>query len=238
MKRNHQIFETDCIGYQELIQQIAYHEAGHAAGIYLYNKENQLPPVFFQIMLNEPDFAKNTPLSIGSLNPVPFVAEVEGGRLIHELPVDVLESAQYFSGMEDDVYLKAFEADIINLLIGSLAEAKHAALRDDGYFNEPSVNIRTLHRYGGASDLEEIYGYLDGTIACKRRREEKFAELFNKALRFIAEPVHWRAIERLAGYILTQKENTIFCENVIALLDEAISPDNRIDQDSRSMLLA
>ena len=51
--------------------------------------------------------------------------------------------------------------------------------------------------------------------------EEKIAELFNQAFQFIDSPVHWQAIERLAGYILDNTKNTIGCEEAIAVLDES-----------------
>ncbi len=40
MKRNYQIDKTAQVNVQDLIKQIAFHEAGHAAGIYLCNKQN------------------------------------------------------------------------------------------------------------------------------------------------------------------------------------------------------
>lgn len=220
MKRNYRISETGSIDYQDLIQQIAFHEAGHAAGIYLYNKEKHLPSVSFQIMLKLPEIAINPPLNIGSLS---HLAEIEGGRLTQDLPVDLLESTLYFSGTEQDCYRTAFEADIINLLIGALAEAKHVALRDEGHFNVQGVNIGTLHRYGGTSDLNEVYDYLESIIVCKQRREETITALFSQALRFIADPMHWRAIDCLARYILIHRDNTISCEQAIAVIDKSIS---------------
>ena len=35
-------------------RRIAFHEAGHAAGIHLNNKARQLPPVFFNIVIKNP----------------------------------------------------------------------------------------------------------------------------------------------------------------------------------------
>ena len=80
-----------------------------------------------------------------------------GGCLIQSLPVALIESAHYSSVTEQDVYRTAFEADMNNLLIGTLAEAKHVALRDNEQFNAYLVNINALHYYGGTSDLEKIY---------------------------------------------------------------------------------
>jgi hypothetical protein len=154
-----------------------------------------------------------------------FVAVVEGGRLIQSLPVALIESAHYFSAAEQDAYRTAFEADMINLLIGPLAEAKHVALRDDEQFNTQLVNINALHYYGGTSDLETIYEYLDSFIADRSRQQEKMVELFNKAFQFISSPIHWKAIQRLAGYILHNRENTISCEEAIAVLDKSISEE-------------
>jgi hypothetical protein len=51
MKRNYQADASCSINDQDLIKQIAFHEAGHAAVIYLYNKQKQLPPVYFQITI-------------------------------------------------------------------------------------------------------------------------------------------------------------------------------------------
>lgn len=223
MRRNDPIFETGSIGYQDLIQQIAFHEAGHAAGIHLYLKEKRLPTVCFQIKLKEPDFVLNSSLKYGLSSANSFVAEVEGGRLIPELPAGLLESANFFSAAEPDAYQSALEADMINLLIGALAEAKHVALRDHNYFDPQSVHISSLRRYGGQSDLEEVRESLESTIASKQTREETLIRLFGKALRFIANPNHWRAIERLANYILVHRETLICCEKAIAVLDEAIA---------------
>ncbi len=53
MKRNKII---EALGQDKLVEQkkrIAFHEAGHAAGIYLNNKSRQLPSVFFNIILKD-----------------------------------------------------------------------------------------------------------------------------------------------------------------------------------------
>jgi len=129
MKRNYQADTSYVINDQDLIRQIAFHEAGHAAAIYLYNKQKQLPPVHFQITIKALDRQQDTPLI--SFSSTHFAAVIEGGRLIHSLPVALIESASYFSAVEQDAYQAAFEADMINFLIGPLAEAKHVAQRDD-----------------------------------------------------------------------------------------------------------
>jgi 3-deoxy-D-arabino-heptulosonate 7-phosphate (DAHP) synthase class II len=146
---------------------------------------------------------------------------VEGGCLIYSLPVTLIESANYFSLDEQDAYRTAFEADMINLLVGPLAEAKHVALRDNECFSKNLINVNALHNYGGKSDLEKVYDYLDNFIADNSLHDAKIAELFNNAFQFIDSPVHWKAIERLAGYILDNTKNTISCEEAIAVLDKS-----------------
>ena len=224
MKRNYQTDASYSITDQDLIKQIAFHEAGHAAAIYLYNKQKQLPPVYFQITIKALDRKIDSPLNTCSLAHDHYAAVVEGGRLIQSLPVALIESAQYFSFTEQDAYQTAFEADMINLLVGPLAEAKHVALRDDEQFNTKLVNINALHNYGGTSDLNKVYEYLNIFIAARCRHGEKLIELFDKAFQFINTPTHWKAIERLAGYILNNKQNIISCEEAITVLDGSVLP--------------
>ena len=176
--------------------------------------------MYFQITIKALDHQKNSSLD-SRLAYDHFAAVVEGGRLIHSLPVALIESTHYFSAAEQDAYQTAFEADMINLLIGPLAEAKHVALRDDEQFNAKLVNINALHNYGGTSDLNKVYEYLDSFIATRSKHKEKIEELFDKAFQFISSPVHWKAIERLAEYILNNKENIISCEEAIAVLDKS-----------------
>ncbi len=220
MKRNYQTDASYFINDQDLIRQIAYHEAGHVAAIYLCNKQKQLPPVFFQITINTLDRLKGRSLD-SRLAPDHFAAVVEGGLLIQSLPAALIESAHFVSAAEHAAYQIAFEADMTNLLIGPLAEAKHVALRDDEQFNAQLVNINALHNYGGTSDLNKVYEYLGIYIETGRRREEKLVELFGNAFQFISSPIYWQAIERLADYILGNKENIISCEQAIAVLDQS-----------------
>ena len=82
MKRNYQIDATSPINEQNLIRQIAFHEAGHASAIYLYNKQKQLPPVYFQITIKALGRPKNSLLDARSSLHDHFVAVVEGAREI------------------------------------------------------------------------------------------------------------------------------------------------------------
>lgn len=227
MKRNDWLPAAESLNGQDLIYRIAYHEAGHAAGIHLHNKQKQLPSVFFRIILKNAVAGMPSAAKARFGRALPFIAEIEGGRLTETMPIDVLESSGYFSLTAADAYRTALEADIINLLIGAAAEAKHVALRETGRFDRCAVSLASLPCYGGASDLAEAYEYLESSMASRQLREEKIAELFNRALDFITEPVHWRAIEHLAGYLLLRKENSVSCEKAIAVLEEA-SPDEKI----------
>ena len=206
---------------QDLIKQIAFHEAGHAAAIYLYNKQKKLPTVDFQITITKTDHAQANSVASRKIKHGHFVAMVEGGCLIQGLPVALIESTNYFSLDEQDTYRTAFEADMINLLVGPLAEAKYVALRDNECFSNNLINVNALYNYGGKSDLEKVYDYLESLISDARLIEEKMVELFNLAYQFIESPVHWRAIECLAGYILDNSKNTITCEEAIAVLDKS-----------------
>ena len=206
---------------QDLTKQTAFHEAGHAAAIYLCNKQKKLPTVDFQITITKTDHAQANSVASRKIKHGHFVAMVEGGCLIQGLPVALIESTNYFSLDEQDTYRTAFEADMINLLVGPLAEAKYVALRDNECFSNNLINVNALYNYGGTSDLEKVYDYLESLISDARLIEEKMVELFNQAYQFIDSPVHWRAIERLAGYILDNSKNTITCEEAIAVLDKS-----------------
>ena len=221
MKRNFPSAAGSIMFEQDLIKQIAFHEAGHAAAIYLYNKQKQLPTVEFQITITKTDHAQANSFASRTVKHGHFVAMVEGGCLIQGLPVALIESTNYFSLDEQDAYRTALEADMINLLVGPLAEAKHVALRDNECFSNNLINVNALHNYGGTSDLEKVDDFLENYISDKSLHEEKRAELFNQAFQFIDSSVYWRAIKGLANYILDNMKNTISCEEAITVLDES-----------------
>jgi len=221
MKRNYHCGTHYLTNYQDLVRQIAFHEAGHAAAIYLYNKQQQLPPVFFKVTIKKLDPVTNMPLDTCSLTQNRFFAAVEGGHLIDSLAVT--ESENYFSATELEAYQCALDADMINLLVGPLAEAKYVAIRDNECFNAQLVNINALHFYGGTSDLGRVYEYLEFFVADRNQHKDKMTEIFNKAFKFISSPVYWQAIERLADYITYSGENTISCEEAIVVLDENLN---------------
>jgi hypothetical protein len=221
MKRRHTSNDFYPINHVELSRKTAIHEAGHAAAIYLGNKQQQLPPVFFQIFIKDmnSDFQSTGCLckSYDSCNNC--ITKIEGGRLIHTLPSSVDEAVSDFSLIQKQAYQRAFEADIINLLVGPLSEATYVAKRDDEPINPRLVNLNALHHYGGSSDLETINEYLDCLMANRAQREKKLAELFFAAFNFINDRSNWHAIMALADYILADCKNIIECEEIIAVLD-------------------
>ena len=206
---------------ETLRKQTAVHEAGHAAAIYLGNKQRQLPPVFFQILIK--DMMHDDQWPCQTSHPVPEAmtcfAKVEGGRLIHTLPASLTEAIQCFSPLERQAYQTAFEADIVNFLAGPLAEAKYVALFDDEVFNPRLVNLDALHFYGGTADVALAREYLDCLITGPKEKERKIAELFMTSYQFISQPSHWRAITALADFILSSGKTVIACEEIIRVLD-------------------
>ena len=221
MKRRNTPNDFYAINYADLSRKTAIHEAGHAAAIYLGNKQKQLPPIFFQIFIKKPndDFQSNGCLCEAYDSCNDCVTKIEGGCLIHTLPSSFDEAVSDFSSTQKRAYQLAFEADIINLLVGPLAEANYMAMRDNEPINPHLVNLNALHYYGGSSDLETINEYLDCFIADKAHREKKLSELFLAAFHFINNRSNWYAIMALADYILADCKNIIGCEEIIAVLD-------------------
>lgn len=174
-----------------LSQEAAIHEAGHATAIYLSNQQKQLPPIVFQIFI----LRDSHNISNG------WRTQMRGGRLIHTLPTCFTKKSKSFSTILKQTYQLAFEIDIVNLLVGPLAEAKYVALRDDEPINPRLIPIQALHYYGGAANLELIHQYLDCFITDENERAGKITELFLLAYRFINNPANWQAIVALADYI-------------------------------------
>lgn len=199
---------------EELRRKTAIHEAGHAAAIYLGNKQKQLPPVFFQIFIAGTDASRQKTGANAT-----WFANIQGGRLIHTLPRSIEEATSDFSSAQKLAYLTAFEADMVNLLVGPLAEANHVALRDDEIINSRLVNINALDHYGGAADLRAVEEYLDCWSTDEALRKEKKAELFAEAFDFINQRANWRAINALANAILANGKPVLDCEEIMAVLD-------------------
>ncbi len=228
MKRN-KIIET--LSQDKLIehkQRVAFHEAGHAAGIHLNNKAKQLPPVFFKIIFKEMSGVTASDIMAYQTTHDDCIARVEGGRLIDLLPPSIDSLVQELTEPNDAMmelvkdYKIAFEADIINLLIGPLAEAKHVATTDDELFNHQLVNLKALKNYGGSSDLALANEYLQSFSADKQEQDEKLDELFSVAFDFVNNDANWAAINQLAGYILDSSKNIIDCDEIVSVLDQSV----------------
>ncbi len=228
MKRN---LVTEPVGQNKLLehkQRVAFHEAGHAAGIHLNNKARQLPAVFFKIIFKEMSSVTDHDVMAYETTHDDCIARVEGGRLIELLPpsIDSLVNkvTEHHSGMSELIkdYMVAFESDIVNLLIGPLAEAKHVADTDDEFFNHQIVNLKALKNYGGSSDLALAHEYLQSLSGDQEQKDAKLNELFTAAFDFVNKDENWLAISELANYILDGRKNIICCEDVIAVLDESV----------------
>ena len=225
MKRNKIIKSFNQGKLIEHKRRIAFHEAGHATAIHLNNQARNLPPVFFQIMfkdLNHP--SEKEPRDYHAKHD-DYIARVEGGRLIELLPPSIEALGHKIPGHNNAMipflkeYMAAFEADIINLLIGPLAEAKHIHITDGETFNHHLVNLDALKYYGGSSDLALVNEYLQIFSVCKQQQDEKLYELFVLAFNFISNQANWAAITKLANYILNNNQMIIRCEEVVSLIE-------------------
>ncbi len=224
MKRNKIIDDSKQYRLQQHKQCIAFHEAGHAAAIYLNNKARNLPPIFFQIIFKEIDDASDYDEFMSQGSHDDCVARVEGGRLIQSLPFSVdglahklIDHNEAMAPLVND-YIRAFEADIINLLVGPLAEAKFIHNRDDELFNHQLVNLKSLENYGGGSDISLAREYIENFSASREQQDEKLHELFVLASDFVKSPLNWKAITDLANYILESDKAIISCEEVASVL--------------------
>ncbi|WP_411725712.1 hypothetical protein [Methyloglobulus sp.] len=203
-------------------KRIAYHLAGHVAAIYLGNKQKQLPAVHFQIIIRLQE-GNGQQSDRFARTHGKYSAKIEGGRLIQSLPLSFAEATQYFSWPQQEECLCAFEADVINMLAGSLAEAKYLARCDGEDFNPHLVNLGALHFYGGSSDLEVITEYMECFMLHKAERNQKLAELFLAAFSFVNNPSNWYAISALAEFILDEPRDIIHCEEIISLLESRLA---------------
>ena len=233
MKRN-EIIENS--GRDKLKHCIAFHEAGYAAAIYLNNKARNFQPVFFQIMLE--DLNSKPEEDRACLAPHEHehehcIARVEGGLLIGMFPPSIGGLAYKMTDDNDpeayliEDYMIALEADVINQLIGPLAEAKHVADIDDEPFNQRLINLNALKHYGGDAALAQALDYVQRFFADRQQQDEKLHKLFITAFNFINDRANWAAITKLANYILKSDKNVISAEEVASLINEAITSTER-----------
>jgi hypothetical protein len=206
-------------GYPFEINDItAYHIAGHAVAICIGNKRKQLPAVHFQINI-KPQIEDGQQADGFTRMKGKCTAKIEGGRLIQSLPLSFAEATQGLPSSHQEEYLCAFEADVINLLAGSLAEAKFVVARDGEVFTPNIVNLAALKFYSGTSDLAVINEYMDCFMLHKAARNQKLTDLFLAAFGFVNKPSNWQAVSALAEFIQAEPKDIVHCEDVMAFLD-------------------
>lgn len=198
----------------------AYHQAGRAAAIYLNNKQKRLPAMHFQISIKDQEEQVEQRLS-RSKRLSQYRIKIDGGRLIQSLPLSYAQTTQGLTITQQQEYLSAFEADVVNILVGPLAEAKYVALCDDEVFNANLVYLGALKFYDGDKDIDTVNEYLECMIVDRHERDRKLADLFLTAYGFINNRSNWQAISILAQYILHQSKGIIHCDEVITLLESS-----------------
>ncbi len=221
MKHNDTVINSKPDICLEMDKRIAYHQAGRAAAICLGNKQKQLPEVYFRIIIKQQERGGQPSGRLAHMYGK-YTVKVEGGLLIQNLPFSFEEVRRYFSWPQQEEYRCAFEADVINLLAGSLAEAKYVALCDDEVFNDNLVNLGALHFYGGGSNMEVITEHMKCFIPDKAERDKKLAELFLAAYSFVNNRTNWDAISVLAKFIMAESHSVINCEKVVSLLESRL----------------
>jgi len=201
MQRSYPSTYSNLTCCDQLIEQMAFHEAGHAVSIYLGNQQKKLPAIFFQIKLQSSDSAYFARIIGGQLIQIPSVM-----GLINNQPVDRL----------------AFDADIINLLAGSLAEAQYTSIRDNEVLNNHLLNLEALNYYGGTMDIKKAYYYLECFLPSLEQQTTHLKKLLQQSYQFISDKDNWRSITRLAKYILEKRhqKNIIGCEEIIAVINQ------------------
>ncbi len=223
---NHKYSANSDNAHKQMLQRqaIAYHEAGHAAAIYLNNKAHNLPHIDFNIILSDTESSIEEMEGSFQSTHNKCSSRVEGGRLVQlfvpniaDLSGDFLSQVGLISTSKED-YLSAFDADIMNLLVGPLAEAKFSYRRDDELFTHKMINIEALKNYGGAADLELVDEYIDSYSSSQSLKAAKLTELFKQASEFVTNASHWENITKLANYILLGNKNIICCGEVETVL--------------------
>lgn len=214
---------------QELSRQIAIHAAGHATAIHIGNRRKCLPPVYFQILITPSNscYPLSKPLPA---YPSQCIVNVEGGRLIHTLPSSFAEATKSLSAKQLWAYQQAYEADIVNLLVGPLAEANYIAHRDNEPINPQLVDLNALYYYGGKTDLNVVQEYLACFTDNPESKAQKTQELFLEAFNFVREKRNWRTINALADSILAANTHTIGCNEIIVVNENNLKFEHEPNQ--------
>jgi hypothetical protein len=208
MQRFYQQDEQGFTDHLELNWQTAFHEAGHAAALYLENKRKNLPPVYFQIDVSQ----------AGNMAQ-PLLAKVNGGRRVSDLATVIHKAVTHHRDSTDiDNYPLVYEADMISFLAGPIAEATYVSLRDNEVFNSNLLTPHALNHYGGNADLLEVMSYLECFISSPEQRDVQLKTLFSRAFSLVQQPSHWKSITALAHYLLNNAYENISCKQAIEVL--------------------
>jgi hypothetical protein len=206
---------------RKIDKRTAYHLAGHAVAVYLGNKQKQLPEVHFRITIGHQGHHEQHSGQV--LCSQGCTGIIEGGRLIQNLPQSVAEFTRYLVWPQQEQYLRALEADVINLLAGSLAEAKSISSWNSEIFSTHKLNLSALHLYGGTTDLITVAEYMECYLPDKESREQKLTELFFAAISFVYKRSNWQVISDLAEFIMREPKSVIHCEEVVGLLESRLA---------------
>ena len=200
-------------------QRSAYHEAGYAVAIHFNDRLKKLPKVFLKNILDNLDCTLSSRPSTGLYD---CIVGIKGGRLIPDIYTDYAVS----SGCRDALiarltegYRLVFEANMVNLLIGPLAEAKFVARLDNEVFNQELFTVNSLKNYGGEADLAIVNDYLQHYSVDPHEREEWMRQFLIQAFYFVDDRENWKTIAELGCYILARHGQSLSCEDLAAVLD-------------------
>ncbi|MGR9046550.1 MAG: hypothetical protein ACU83N_14765 [Gammaproteobacteria bacterium] len=210
---------------------VAFHVAGHAAAMYLNNKEWNLPPLYFQIKYKDSAHEKTHDFIKHHVMPEDRIPYVEGGLLIQSLSSSIFDVAH--KHMDSTVhllpdYMAAFEADIINLLAGPLAEARYVHDCDSEPFTRHLIDLEALRHYNGDCDLELVHDYLQKLFLSREQQDKKLLESFNVAFNFVKNCCQWHVINQLADYIFDHHSNVITYEEIVSVLEAKVPVPHKI----------
>lgn len=221
MNRDKLVSGTVFLKRSDFIGQVAFHEAGHATAIYLRNKQIKLPQVYFHISLSGFNQQKRQTDAVNYESQGVFQPIVEGGLLhLQSLGMPDNPNCQSLECMNCRL---AYEADVINLLAGPLAEAMHVARRDGEHINHHLVDLDALKNYGGQLDMEKVEDYLKAYSGDPIKKATKLKSLYAASFAFITNPIHWRAITQLANFIASCEKELIGYEEVGEILEAAMN---------------
>ena len=209
----------------------AYYSAGQAIAITLGNTQKQLPDVYYQLCLNP--CPRGLPAGPANSDKS-YVLALEGGRLIHSLPMCLTDSQAFVYDQDHAMLHCALEADVVNLLSGPLAEAKYTAAIRGETLNEKSLALSTLRFYSQGALTEQVDDYLECLSPLKIQRQHHFLKLLKASFNFINDGPMWSLIKALAEYIQAQPKAILTCEeirfflNSIKRADSATLPANAL----------